>query len=451
MEFQRKYLRLSVDRLIIALTMCALGILINPSRAQSACVPGKVPARTRFPVVMKGPPQLAGTSVTALQAWSFRDGKWTRVPIQVDEVNIEGNYVLEEGLPYTKFTDDGLLDALDEISVKGAELGEEPPASGKLKTPPGFIQGVPVRVCDSDGRWYGSLVIGTFSAGAPAGGWSPLFDRTKMEVATRSYRYQFRKDQPMLMGRVFLKDHGDDVSLFESNSFVMPIVPRWGFLPTLYFGEEDFTSEIECWRSGPVRSIVAVGSRLRKFFSIVNLHLFSELVFYDDYFQIPTKIEFIFDPSKFLGKGTGLGYVLGFPKDISWDLRSNLAPLPPRGVEDPSLNTRAIDSSENGRFAVTGYSRLGSFKAHVRVDPKALSQTPPPYLLEKDAFNNESIRKHWAWVRKVNGQLGVFIEISGVKQGLYDFALDVAMSNQAHDDFADFRTMTAYWSGDAAL
>ncbi|MEI6398890.1 MAG: carotenoid 1,2-hydratase, partial [Pseudomonadota bacterium] len=52
--------------------------------------------------------------------------------------------------------------------------------------------------------------------------------------------------------------------------------------------------------------------------------------------------------------------------------------------------------------------------------------------------------------KKSSGSLGVFIEISGVQRGMYDFALDVALSNQAHDNFTDFQAVSAIWPDPAA-
>jgi hypothetical protein len=96
-------------------------------------------------------------------------------------------------------------------------------------------------------------------------------------------------------------------------------------------------------------------------------------------------------------------------------------------------------------FAVRGRSGIGSFAAHVRVDDKALRQAPPPYLASGEAFVSEKFKKAWPWLSRSKGSLGVFIEISGVKTGTYDFALDVALSNQADDGFADFQTVRASW------
>ncbi|MCX6116419.1 MAG: hypothetical protein NT027_02670, partial [Proteobacteria bacterium] len=122
-------------------------------------------------------------------------------------------------------------------------------------------------------------------------------------MSTTSYHYKFNRKKPMLVGEVFLKSGGIEHPVFSDSTFVMPIIPDFWLFPGIKFDESDFESEIECWKAGPVRSIVAVGAKMAKFFSIVKLHLFSELVFYDDFFQIPTHIEMIFNANDYLDFG----------------------------------------------------------------------------------------------------------------------------------------------------
>ncbi len=411
-----------------------------------SCVTQQPMQKSRFPVVFKVPEWMWGIRTDAVEGWAFKGHAWQRIPVQIDEVNHDGNYVLEQGIPYTKFTDNGLLDDVDEISVRGIDLGS-PKVDGSSKNPPGsFLAIRRVDFCDNDGHFFGSLWIGVKAAPVTPQPFTEIFNSVSAEVNTTAYRYQFRQDQPMLMGRVNLKTSSGEQSVFAGNSFIMPLLPRFFMFPSLYFGESDFTSEIECWRSGPVRSIVAVGSRLRKFFSILDLHLFSELVFYENYFQIPTKIEFVFDPSKYLAKGSGIAYVLRYPDGLDWRLQSTLKPLPQAGPESEALKESAFDAAPNGAFAVRGESAIGSFMAQVRVDPKALKQSPPPYMASGQVFDDKLTVQAWPWLRKTKGSLGVFIEISGVKRGTYDFALDLAVSNQAHDGFADFKTLVPNWS-----
>jgi hypothetical protein len=173
--------------------------------------------------------------------------------------------------------------------------------------------------------------------------------------------------------------------------------------------------------------------------------LFSELVFYEDYFQIPTKIEFVFDPSTFLDRGSGLSYVLKYPTGGEWTLTTNLEPLPKDGPIKGDLKQTAFEQSPRGSYLVRGSNGSGSFMANVRVDQKALKLVPPPYLALENDFKDDDLGKGWPWLKKSNGSIAVFIDISGVKRGMYDFALDVALSNQAHDEFTDFQAVSAIW------
>jgi|694.fasta_scaffold146791_3 hypothetical protein len=429
-----------------ALALCFCVCEHSWSYADSCKVNLARQAPSRFPVVFKPHSKLHGARAVKLEAWKYQAKKWARVPLQVDEVDSDGSYVLEEGLPYTKYNDDGFIDANDELSLHARSLGESfttKQLSKQLLVT--LSRWARVDFCSSHKLYLGSILVGESKDVVAPLSFKPLFSRQSAEVETSKYHYRFRQDQPMLIGDVKLKTTTGEKNVFSGSSFLMPLIPKFFLFPTFHFGEDDFRSEIESWRSGPVRSIVAVGAKMRKFFSVLDLHLFSELVFYEDFFQIPTQIEFIFDPSRYLKRGSGLAYILSYPPDLEWKLESNLEPLPRSGIEEGPLRKTAYEHSPQGIFGVRGSSSIGSFAANVRVDEKALSQAPPPYLANRDAFTSEEFKRAWPWLGKSKGSLGVFIEISGVKTGRYDFALDVALSNQAHDEFADFQTVSAFW------
>ncbi len=413
----------------------------------SGCVPHhKKNSAFRFPVVLKGQAWLKGRPINRIEAWSVKSGRWSKIPLQIDEVNLEGSYVLEGGLPFTSNSDDGIYDSNDELSIKGTSIGE---SFTSHKVPvhlrKDFKDFARVDFCGEKDGYLGSIFLGELTAPKISEPVKPLFDPATGVVESSKYKYIFRKEQPMLIGDVLIMTGSGPKQVFAGSSFVMPLLPRLFLFPSMYFGEQDFTSEVESWRTGPIRSIVAVGAKMRRFFGMVNLHLFSELVFYEDYFQIPTQIEFIFDPSRFLNRGSGLSYILKYPEDSNWTLTSNLDPLPPSGPVEGSLKKTAYDQSPSGIYSVLGHSELGSFMANVRVDSKALKLAPPPYLaLDKD-FANQELQSRWPWLKKSSGSLAVFIDISGVKRGLYDFALDVALSNQADDGFTDFQAVSANW------
>ena len=403
-------------------------------------------APTRFPLVFSPSNKLFGARAVKLQAWRYLAKKWEHVTLQVDERDSDGSYVLDEGLPYTRYNDDGVIDANDELSIHASSLGDaftKTMVSKKLLTM--ISRWARVDFCSSKESYLGSILIAEGKEAASPLPFRALFNRQSAAVETSKYHYRFRTEQPMLIGDVKLKTSTGEKDVFSGSSFLMPLIPKFFLFPSFHFGESDFTSEIESWRSGPVRSIVAVGAKMRKFFSVIDLHLFSELVFYEDFFQIPTQIEFIFDPSRYLKRGSGLAYILKYPPGVDWKLESNLQSLPETGPEEGAITKTAYEHSPDGIFTVRGSSLIGSFAANVRVDAKALRQAPPPYVARQETFSNERFKKAWPWLGQSQGSLGVFIEISGVKTGSYDFALDVALSNQADDVFADFQPVSAFW------
>lgn len=422
------------------------------SSAASALCVAKNPARGyRFPVVLKIPEGLLGYDVARFEAWSFRAGKWQQIAVQIDEVNRDHSYVLEEGIPYTRDTGTGLTKAVDEISFKGIELGEN---FTNDKIPKDvrdrFETFRRLDICATNEVYLGSVVAGSTKGVAKKLDWKPLFDRSKRTVATSAYRYVFGEKRPMLIGDVFLKSGGAEYPVFADSTFFMPMSPAFWLLPGIKFDESDFDSEIECWRSGPVRSIVAVGAKMKKFFSIVNLHLFSELVFYEDFFQIPTQIEMTFDADKYLDYGSGLAYILRYPQGTKWDVSSNFDVLPnsPDDLEGKSGKPvkTAREQSPEGVFRAWGTSPEGSFLAQVRVDQKATADVPPPFLVREAMFDQKPWKTEWRWLKDTRGNLGVYLDISQVHKGLYDFFLDLMLSPRSGDTFQDFHKVEGFWS-----
>ncbi len=424
--------------------------LLASTNSDASCTATSGSRGYRFPVILKVPPVLVGYDVNRFEAWSFKANQWRQIAVQIDEINRDGSYVLEDGIPYTKNTGTGLTKPVDEIAIKGNEIGEnfatdKIPAQIKKR----FQVMERVDICATDGSYLGSVLIGPTMQIAEVPSWNPLFNRGSRTVNASAYRYVFRDKRPMLIGDVFLKSARGEIPVFADSTFFMPIYPSFWLVPGIKFDESDFDSEIECWRSGPVRSIVAVGAKMKKFFSIVNLHLFSELIFYDDFFQIPTQIEMTFDADKYLDYGSGLAYVLRYPTNGKWEIGSNLDILPesPSDLEGKSGAPRktAKEHSPEGVFRAWGTQAGGSFLAQVRVDQKALTQVPPPFLVEERMFDQKPWKSGWRWLRGTHGNLGVYLDISQVRKGLYDFSLDLMLSPKANDSFSDFHGVVERW------
>jgi hypothetical protein len=334
------------------------------------------PAGYTYPIVMKGPAALVGQVIANLAAYARSpDGAFRQIALQIDEVNARGDYVLSEGIPYTARTDDGILDENDEVVVRGDEIGRD----FKLADLPPSLRSEALQKwkvgfrLPTHGLGYILLVAGKSRAAAAEPG-EVSFDHEAGLIRTAAYTYSFQKGNPALLGEVKLAAGGQ---LIKSSKFLMPLRTPF-FMPDLTFVDTDFSSQIESWQTGPIRSIVAVGVRYSSFLSLINLHLFSELVFYREKFAIPTKIEFIFDPSAFLKPGSGLFYSLSFPDGHMWSVDSNLAPLPARPADEVGEDGPKAAGTEV--FQARGHqAQGGSFLVSVRVDPRARPGSAPLY------------------------------------------------------------------------
>lgn len=397
----------------------------------------------KYPIVLKGQPELRGVGVDRISGSIFRNGQWSDIPLQVEEVNAEGDYVLSGGLPFTRDTDDGLFDAGDEIALMGEDLGTDfeitaVPQDYKDRA----LNSWKIKFC-RDHQVIGFLLLQNRREGVSAGRTSYVtYNAPTKSISTEVYQYNFHNTNPVLLGEVFLNKDGKKISVIESSQFLMPLRTPF-FVPNLNFRDSDFTSVIESWQSGPVRTIIAVGVKYTTFLSLFKLHLFSELVFYKNRFVVPTKIEFIFSPKKFLKPGSGVSYVLKLPAEQNWTFESNLAPVP---SVDPDLYVKSGPrASTQDEFFAIARGRDGALVASVRVDEKAKSMVPMPLMLKSEDFKSERNKDNWPWLAKQNGDLGVFIDFSNVEKGLYNFGLDLLLSTKADERFADYGLVDTVW------
>lgn len=396
-----------------------------------------------YPVVLKGPAEILGFNVTNFKAYNKRGKVWSRIPLQIDEVNERGDYVLEHGLPFTKDSDDNFFDGNDELVFWGGDLGD---GFRNEEIPRSLIVNVlnfwRLDFCVDSKRFGSVLLIATQFEPEQDPATHTQFDPKAGVISTSEYQYIFNKSDPVLLGEVFLKQGGQKHRIIESSRFLMPLEMPW-FLPDMEFEHTDFESSIECWRTGPIRSIVAVGVKYKSFLSIIKLHLFSELVFYRNKFEIPTVIEFVFSPKGILNPGSGVAYSLTFPQGGDWQLKSNLAPLPQVGPE--TVIERGDTAAATEVFSVKGYRDVGSFMVNVRVEERARQSVPPPYLLKAEDYANKALIEHWPWLGKIPGNLGIYIDFSQVEKGKYDFGLDLVLSPKANDTFTNYGFVDAEW------
>jgi hypothetical protein len=432
-----------------ALAALTLSLLATATAAKTAPrPPPPAEAASRpvdgYPVVLRGPKALAGAPVGRFEAysWQARGKLWQRIPVQIDEVNARGDYVLSDGMPYTRDTDDGRFDENDELVLWGGDLGDafapaDVPEHLRLEGAAGQSWSIAVKRA---GRPIGMALLLARSLRSPMPARPPApphvtFSKSDAKVTSSLYEYRFAAGNPALLGEVLLRQAGGTVPVIKDSQFVMPLTTPW-YLPNLSFDSHDFSSEIESWQVGPLRTIVAVGVKYTAFLSLFKLHLFSELVFYRNKFEIPTVIEFVFDPSKYLKPGSGIAYALTFPEGHAWEIESNLEALPP--IPPQAVAAKGLTAASTDVFYARGSSAQGAFYVQVRVDETARRDVPPPFLFRAPDFKDAAKRQAWPWLERLHGDLGVYLDFAAVKAGNYDFGLDLLLSSKAHESFTDY-------------
>jgi hypothetical protein len=396
-----------------------------------------------YPIVLKGPAELTGAAVDTLRGAAFKDGKWIDIPIQVEEINAAGDYVLEHGLPFTRDTDDGFFDDKDEIALMGEDLGDDfLPEDITERVKQRALHSWKIKFCRG-GKVAGYLLLQTqyvpFMSNAKS---YVTYNGPELTVGSDLYEYKFHPKNPVLLGEVALKKDGKKISVIESSEFLMPLRTPF-FMPNMVFKDSDFTSVVESWQSGPIRTIIAVGVKYTSFLSLFKLHLFSELVFYRNRFVIPTKIEFIFSPRSLLKPGSGVSYVLKLPVEQGWTFDSNLAPFPNMNPEQYMKS--GTKASAQDEFYAIARGRDGALIAKVQVDEVARAMVPMPLMLKAADFASERNQKDWPWLTRQKGDLGVFIDFSNVEKGMYNFGLDLLLSTRADERFTDYGSVDTFW------
>jgi len=106
--------------LALVVGLGGVGAAVVTLSATGSAVAAQGLDRDKDPVVISGTvvSALVGFPVDELFAYVYRDGHWTQIPAQIDEVTATGSYTS---------TEDGLFDFNDEIVFMAADLGDQAP------------------------------------------------------------------------------------------------------------------------------------------------------------------------------------------------------------------------------------------------------------------------------------------------------------------------------------
>ncbi len=125
---------------------------------------------------------LIGLPVDQIFGYSYVEGNWKSIPLQIDEVTIDGNYTSQE---------DGLLDANDELVFMAGDFGNQAPVTAQILTDLPISDGwYSVHVSDpADPTLNGWIYIVHSGTLAPALADYVSYDAVKRTVSGKGYAF----------------------------------------------------------------------------------------------------------------------------------------------------------------------------------------------------------------------------------------------------------------------
>lgn len=412
------------------------------------------------------------------------------IPAQVDERDGNGDFVLENGIPFTAHGGDGIFNGTDELSVLLPVGRDKKDRDKKQRDKKQRVNSNPVWNSDT-GRWIakkhgdrskawrvqlkcdpdrlekndalGPVPIQDLLVVAPGTNATHVnrmtaapvaYDPVAKSITTEKYQYSFNQENPGSIGvlKFFHDETGNGsnsetakqanaLTVVSGGDFGFWLTPPWRF-PVVARSGRDAAGAIESWRSGPVRTIVAVGNRYSAFWSLVEAHLFSELVFYPDRLQIPSVVDIPFSPKNLLGSGSGFAYGLQLATEVSEVSQY-------RTVDGAYLQA----SSQTVRSTLRLRARVDSRLAAGGALPRLWNRRPSPDSgseVRKNARNDVPARAR-DWLQSIGATTGFFVDISQIDRGRYDFSLDLESHVEANDTHTEFLTCKSVWTAVESL
>lgn len=256
------------------------------------------------------------------------NGLAVSIPFQIDEINGDGDYVLDQGKDTTANTGNGIFDLQDELSFMGDDVGPAVEPKKWSSAAPNITYELKVAhpTANPMGPQVGAVYVGIYFSTPPALSTKKyvVFNRADALVHTSRYKYQF-DPKNWLVAKSVEVAKSDTLPIeyepvLDSTTFYMKGDLK--YFITVEANHRSIDSELESWHSGPIRSIIRVSFYYRLLKLKIELGMYTEISFFSNAVYLPAVIYNPIDGHKSLNPGSSMYYGLAFrdnPKDYSID------------------------------------------------------------------------------------------------------------------------------------
>lgn len=281
------------------------------------------------PIVVTGK-QVIGISRFSIATYrlfrSSPEGKAEPIPFQIDEINEDGDYVLDQGKDITAKTGNGIFDTQDELCFMGDDVGPVVEPTQWPQSKPNIVYELKIAHPTSNpmGPQMGAVYVGIYFQTPPAVSDRKyvVFNRHDALVHTSRYKYQFDQRNWLVAKKVEVATSDTQPVTYEpvvdSSTFYMKGDLK--YFITVEANHRSIDSELEAWRSGPIRSLVRVSFYYRLLKLKIELGMYTEISFFSNAVYLPAIMYNPIDGRKSLNPGSGMYYGLSLrdnPKEYT--------------------------------------------------------------------------------------------------------------------------------------
>ena len=251
--------------------------------------------RTADPLEIAGDslPRILGASLESIYVSALREGKWVRVPFQIDErrriVTESGetslDYVFPEGTS-PMVDDDPSFDTDDLLVFLARDLGDQAGQDIGLEA---GVPGYEIEVTDPcDGsRGWAYVSVHTDRAASPGEDYMRYRPAESILEGSR-YRIRLSKENPLLYEQLILKGGtppagGGELNIvdrFKMRAKASLLIPLFRFRRN----EADLRSHTVGWIDGPVRVVRRMETRVDLLWGFTTAAQVQDTIFYPDHF-----------------------------------------------------------------------------------------------------------------------------------------------------------------------
>lgn len=264
---------------------------------------------------------------------SSPNGKAEIIPFQIDEINDDTDYVLDQGTRVTADTGNGVFDGQDELSFMGDDVGPLIEPTQWPTSRPHIVFELRVRNPNGNpmGPSVGAVYVGVFFGNAPA--LSPkkyvIFNRKDALIHTSRYRYQFDQKNWLVARKVEVAKNNKQPPEYEPvlDTTTFYLKGDLKYFITVEANHRSIESELEAWKAGPIRSIIRVSFYYKILKLKLELGMYTEISFFSNAMNLPAMLSSPLDGRNSLNPGSGMYYGLALrdnPRDYQID--TNMEP-----------------------------------------------------------------------------------------------------------------------------